>query len=146
MGDYLPNCLRSCLDRRLVLCGEGNLGRNLPGNLDRYSPGNPLHSLTGNPGRSLPSCRPDCVPGHLTRNLTRYLTGSGRGDSFRNLRDYEVCRPPDGARGLVPGRRWVREQPVPDNPYVVVGQSRNHNSPVWGTDWRPPPGLQSSKV
>jgi hypothetical protein len=61
LGGYPPNCLRSCLDRRLVLRREGNLVYRLQSRLGRHPPESLVRYLTGYSVRSGVGYGPRCL-------------------------------------------------------------------------------------
>jgi len=121
LGDYLPNCLRGCPGDCLGESLVHRLPNCLRGCRDRRLVLRPLGRL-GSHG-----------PESLVRRLPRNPVSCGAGCGLR----YGPSNPPDNAANH-PGDNWER------NPAGDMTESRNHNSPVWGTDWRPPPGLQSN--
>jgi hypothetical protein len=141
LGDYPANCLRSCLDRRLVLRPAGSIVHRLQGRLGRHRPESLVRGLTGDPVCSGAGNDRRHVPVNPPRNPVRHPTGNGGRDSSRNLRDYEPRRPSHNDRSLptnhVPSSA-LGSMPVPcrtprrrETPYVVSVYGR-HTILPWG--------------
>ncbi len=88
-GDYPPKCLRSCLDRRLVLRREGNSVHRLQGHLGRHRPGSFVRGPAGRPVRSEADCGRGHGPSRAVRYSVHHPTSNGNRSSSGHPSHYE---------------------------------------------------------
>jgi hypothetical protein len=86
-GDYPPNCLRRCPDRRPVHRPEGDSGHCLAESLGSHLPESMVRGLPGYPVYSRAGCGWSRSPDHPLRNPPYHATGR-RG---RNLPGHRRC-------------------------------------------------------
>ena len=141
LGDYPPNCLRSCLDRRLVLRREGNLVYRLQSRLERHPPESLVRDLTGYSVRSGVGYGPRCLNRSRSRHSSHRLHGCPARHPGSKLHHHSSS----SARGslthyvehlrLEPAN-WRGESTTTDG----MEEAGDHNSAAHPTAHRPPGG------